>query len=172
LEDRALEYEKRASTDFLTGLYNRAKFSELYGNAYINMLARDNGLSLILLDIDHFKKVNDAYGHNVGDTVLVAIAETLMQTLRNIDIICRWGGEEFIVLLPTASLDQAGIIAEKIRKAILELSFEFGERVSVSLGVCEVQRGESMEAAIQRADTALYEAKNRGRNRVELFSYK
>lgn len=168
LETKAIEYEKRASLDFLTGLYNRAKFSELYNYGYINMLARDNGLSLILLDVDHFKKVNDTYGHNVGDAVLVAIAETLKQTLRNIDIICRWGGEEFIVLLPSAKLEQTANIAEKIRLSILELSFTFEESVSVSLGVCEVQKGESMQDSVQRADTALYEAKNSGRNKVVL----
>jgi len=156
LESKALEYEKRASIDFLTGLYNRAKFSELYHNAYVNMLARNNGLSIIFFDIDHFKKLNDTYGHGVGDEVLKAIGQSLMQTLRNIDIICRWGGEEFIALLPTANLEQAAKIAEKIRRNIAALEFGFGKSVSVSLGVYEVQRGEGMNEAIEKADAALY----------------
>lgn len=169
LENKALEYEKRASIDFLTGLYNRAKFSELYHNAYVNMLARNNGLSMIFFDIDHFKKLNDTYGHGVGDEVLKAIGQSLMQTLRNIDIICRWGGEEFIALLPTANLEQAAKIAEKIRRNIAALEFDFGKSVSVSLGVYEVQRGEGMNEAIEKADAALYEAKASGRNRVVLY---
>lgn len=170
LENKALEYEKRASTDFLTGLYNRAKFSELYHNAYVNMLARNNGLSIIFFDIDHFKKLNDTYGHGVGDEVLKAIGQSLMQTLRNIDIICRWGGEEFIALLPTADIEQAAKIAEKIRTNVGSLVFDFGERVSVSLGVYEVQRGEGMNDAIEKADSALYEAKETGRDRVVVYN--
>lgn len=171
LESKALEYEKRASIDFLTGLYNRAKFSELYHNAYVNMLARNNGLSIIFFDIDHFKKLNDTYGHGVGDEVLKAIGQSLMQTLRNIDIICRWGGEEFIALLPTANLEQAAKIAEKIRRNIAALEFGFGKSVSVSLGVYEVQRGEGMNEAIEKADAALYAAKESGRDRVILYSH-
>ncbi|MBN2816645.1 MAG: diguanylate cyclase [Campylobacterales bacterium] len=166
LEDKANEYEKKASVDTLTGLYNRSKFGELFNLAYKNMLSRESPLSLLLIDIDHFKVINDSYGHNRGDDVLVAVAHTLSMTLRNIDIVCRWGGEEFVALLPTADLKQALLIAEKIRKNIKELEFTFVKDVTASFGVSEVRRKEGMLEAIERADKALYMAKNSGRNRV------
>jgi len=164
LEDKAQEYEKKAAVDSLTGLYNRSKFSELFNLAYKNMISRQSPLSLIMLDIDHFKKINDTYGHNKGDEVIVAIAKRLTTTLRNIDIVCRWGGEEFIALLPTANLEQTELIAQKIRESIEALGFSFF--VSASFGVSEVRRGEGMLEAIERADKALYYAKESGRNRV------
>ncbi len=166
LENKAHELEKIASIDSLTGLYNRSKFGELFNLAYQSMLSRENPLSLIMLDIDHFKRVNDTYGHNVGDEVIVAIAETLKRELRNIDIVCRWGGEEFVALVPTADLAQTKLIAEKLRTKIQTLHFSFGEGITSSLGVSEVRRGEEMLEAIERADKALYEAKRSGRNRV------
>lgn len=166
LEHKAHELEKIASVDSLTGLYNRSKFGELFNLSYKNMLSRDNPLSMVMLDIDHFKRVNDTYGHNVGDEVLVAVSDALKTMLRNIDIICRWGGEEFIALLPTADLDQAKLIAQKLRVNIEQLRFHFEEGVSASFGVCELRRGEGMLEAIERADKALYEAKRRGRNQV------
>ena len=167
LETKNKEYEILASTDSLTGLYNRHKFSQLYISEYKTMTQRDNSMSLILLDIDFFKLVNDTYGHNVGDQVLIQIAHALLRTLRNIDIVCRWGGEEFIVLLPTASLKNATILAEKIRKHIESLEIDVVGSVRASFGVSLVKKGESMEDGIKRADSALYLAKNSGRNCVK-----
>jgi len=167
LEDRNKEYEIKASTDSLTGLYNRYKFSELYNSAYRTMIQRDNDISLILLDIDFFKKVNDNFGHNIGDDVLVKVAHTLLKTLRNIDVVCRWGGEEFIVLLPTAGLDTATTIAEKLRKNVQDLEIELVGHISISLGVSHVKEGDTMELTIDRADKALYLAKESGRNCVK-----
>jgi len=166
LESKYREYESRASTDALTGLYNRHKFAELYLSSYTSMVQRDNKMSLILLDIDFFKKVNDKYGHNAGDQVLIQLSHILLRKLRNIDIICRWGGEEFIVLLPTAGLEIAGNLAEKLRVSVEAMEMDVVGKLSASFGVSEVRKGEAMEDLISRADRALYLAKNSGRNCV------
>ncbi len=167
LKDKNREYEIKASTDSLTGLYNRYKFSELYLSSYSAMVQRHNEMSLLILDIDFFKRVNDTYGHNVGDNVLIKISHSLLKTLRNIDIVCRWGGEEFIALLPTASLKDAGKIAEKLRVFIENLEIETVGKVTVSIGIAQVVEGKSMQDIIDRADKALYLAKNSGRNCVK-----
>lgn len=167
LEDKNKEYEKKASIDSLTGLYNRYKFTELYNSSYTSMIQRHNDMSLILLDIDFFKKVNDNFGHNIGDQVLIKVAHSLLKTLRNIDIVCRWGGEEFIVLLPTAALEIATDLAEKLRQNISEVEIELVGHVNASFGVSQVREGETMEAVIDRADKALYLAKKSGRNCVK-----
>lgn len=167
LESKYKEYESKASTDALTGLYNRHKFAELYISSYTSMAQRDNDMSLILLDIDFFKNVNDTYGHNVGDKVLIQLSHVLLRTLRNIDIICRWGGEEFVVLLPTANLDMAASLAEKLRVMIQNLEIDEVGKVTASFGVAQIVSGEDMEDIISRADRALYLAKNSGRNCVK-----
>jgi diguanylate cyclase (GGDEF)-like protein len=167
LENKNKEYEHLASTDALTGLYNRYKFSELFLSSYKTMTQRDNKMSIIMLDIDFFKKVNDTYGHNVGDKVLIQVSHAILRTLRSIDIVSRWGGEEFMMLLPTADLDNASKLAEKIRLEIENQEIDIAGYVSVSLGVCEVREGDSMEDAVKRADDALYLAKNSGRNCVK-----
>lgn len=167
LEGKYKEYEERASTDSLTGLYNRHKFSELYISSYTSMVQRKNNMSVILLDIDLFKKVNDTYGHNTGDDVLILIAKILLDTLRDIDIICRWGGEEFLILLPTVNLSGAKILAEKLRISIEKFDIDIVGSVTASFGVSEVVKNESMEDVISRADKALYLAKNDGRNCVK-----
>lgn len=170
LKDKNKEYETIASTDPLTGLYNRYKFSELFLSSFVSMTQRENEMSLIILDIDNFKKVNDTYGHNVGDSVLIQVAHALLKTLRNIDIVCRWGGEEFVVLLPTASLENAQYLAEKIRTYLEELEIDVVGRVSASFGVTKVMRTDTMEDAIGRADKALYLAKVSGRNCVRTMT--
>lgn len=167
LESKNKEYEMMATTDSLTGLYNRYKFSELYVSSYKTMIQRESEMSLFLLDIDFFKKVNDTYGHNLGDTVLVQVAHTILRTLRNIDIVCRWGGEEFVCLVPTVDLETAEFIANKIRQNIEILEIERIGFVTVSIGVSEAKEGDSMNSVIQRADEALYLAKSSGRNCVK-----
>ncbi len=161
------EYENMAFTDSLTGLYNRRKFSDLYLSSFLAFKQRHNEMSLIMLDIDHFKKVNDSYGHDVGDEVLVKVAHTLLKSFRNIDIVCRWGGEEFIALLPTASLDNATILAEKIRVHIEELEIDLVGHISASFGVAQVSEDDEMQKVINRADKALHLAKESGRNCVK-----
>ena len=167
LENKNREYETLASTDSLTGLYNRHKFSELYLSAYTTMTQRHNDMSMMLLDIDFFKSVNDNHGHNTGDQVLIQIAHSLLKTLRNIDIICRWGGEEFLILLPTANLDNTISLADNLRKYIEKLDLDIVGSVTVSIGVAQVKEGEDMNSVIGRADKALYLAKNSGRNCVK-----
>ncbi|MEA3371603.1 MAG: diguanylate cyclase, partial [Campylobacterota bacterium] len=167
LENKNREYETMASTDSLTGLYNRYKFSELYLTQYKAMLQREQEMSLLLLDIDFFKKVNDTYGHNVGDQVLIQVSHAIIKTLRDVDIICRWGGEEFVMLLPTASLKNAVDLANKLRQTIQELELDLVGHITVSIGASTVREGDNMKDVVERADTALYLAKNSGRNCVK-----
>ncbi|MDA7818129.1 diguanylate cyclase [Sulfurimonas sp.] len=167
LENQNKEFEIKASTDLLTGLYNRHKFSELYLSSYKSMIQRHNDLSLLIMDIDHFKNVNDSFGHNTGDKVLVQVSHVLLKTLRNIDIVCRWGGEEFIVLLPTSSLETAYKLAEKLRINIESVELDVVGHITCSFGVSQVVEGDEMVSVINRADNALYLAKNSGRNCVK-----
>lgn len=167
LESKYREVENKAATDALTGLYNRHKFMELYLSSYRSMVQRDNRMSLILIDVDFFKVVNDTYGHNVGDQVLIQVSHILLRNLRNIDIICRWGGEEFIALLPTVNLATAKDIAQKIRQKLESTEIDIVGNITASFGVSEIEVGEDMQEVIARADRALYLAKNSGRNCVK-----
>lgn len=160
-------YEVMASTDNLTGLYNRNKFEELYSSSYQTMIERENSMSLIILDIDNFKKVNDIFGHNVGDDVLIKISQELQNILRNIDIVCRWGGEEFAVLLPATEPKDALYLAEKLRSHIEKLKIDKVNTITASFGVSKVYKGEELKDVLNRADKALYEAKESGRNCVK-----
>ena len=166
LESKSREFEALASTDPLTGLYNRYKFTELYLSTYTTMVQRRSTMSIMLLDIDFFKNVNDTYGHNVGDQVLIQVSHALLKILRNIDIICRWGGEEFLVLLPSASLQNTIQLANKVREYIENLNIDHIKSLTVSLGVSEVHIGDDMQEAVERVDKALYLAKESGRNCV------
>jgi len=133
----------------------------------IAMTQRHNNMSMIILDIDFFKKVNDTYGHNIGDKVLVQVSHSLLKILRDIDIVCRWGGEEFLVLLPTANLENASVLAEKLRVYIENLNIDVVGKITASFGVSQVVEGDEMQDVIGRADEALYLAKNSGRNCVK-----
>ncbi len=161
------EYEHMASRDSLTGLYNRYKFKQLYSSSYKTMLQRDGDLSLIILDIDFFKKINDVHGHNSGDEVLKKLAEVLLAATRKIDVVCRWGGEEFIILLPTVSLDNALIIADKLRVKIQSTDMKEVGNITASFGVAEVYENSILKEVVDRADKALYHAKESGRNCVK-----
>ena len=167
LRNKSAEYEHIASTDPLTGLYNRYKFSELYVSSYKSMIQRHNDMSLVMLDIDYFKRVNDVYGHNAGDATLIQVSHAILRTLRNIDIVCRWGGEEFIILLPTANLSNATTLAEKLRAQIEKNDIDIVGNITASFGVAQVKEGDDMESVIDRADKALYLAKHSGRNCVK-----
>lgn len=131
------------------------------------MVQRNNNLSLIILDVDHFKKVNDTFGHNIGDKVLVELSRTLLDNLRDIDIVCRWGGEEFVVLLPTANIANASNLADKLRTCIEKLEIDKVGQITASFGVAQVNEGDDMQSVIDRADKALYMAKKSGRNCVK-----
>jgi len=156
-----------SETDHLTGIYNRIKFDyEL--NRWIRHKARYKGaLSLIMMDFDEFKLVNDRYGHLAGDQVLKDGVDVIRKMVRTTDVFARWGGEEFIMLLPETGCDKAVALAERIRKAFEEHEFHTGDKVTCSFGVVEVVEGETMQNAVNRADELLYTAKRNGRNRVE-----
>ena len=125
-------------------------------------------LSVLLLDVDNFKNVNDTFGHLAGDGVLQALSALAVDVLRQQDIAGRWGGEEFLVLLPEADADKAGEIAEKLRRRIEEFSFADGLRCTVSIGLAEMRPHDTQDSLIHRADTALYHAKRMGKNRVSV----
>ena len=128
----------------------------------------NNPLSVILLDIDHFKKINDHYGHLHGDQVLAKVAQCAKETIRDSDIIFRYGGEEFLILLTNTSLDGACLLGERIRNEIMKLQMADlpSAKVTVSLGVATLHSGDEQQNFIDRADKALYQAKEKGRNRV------
>lgn len=159
------ELERIASTDSLTGLLNRMSFDRRLDN---EMARRDRyvrPLSLIMLDIDYFKSINDTHGHYVGDDVLVELAQLLSSNLREMDVVARWGGEEFMVLVPETTRDQAGQLAEKLRRLVSKTPFSTVETISASFGVVEIG-DETATEIIKRVDNALYKAKRTGRNRV------
>lgn len=158
--------EELSVTDRLTGLYNRLKIDEVFMYELVQSKRFHTPLSIILLDIDHFKHVNDTYGHQAGDQVLQQIAKILHSIGRKTDTIGRWGGEEFLMILPQTDRIGAIKIGEKIRLAVEEYPFPIIGRKTVSLGVAEFQEEDTQETLVERADIALYRAKNEGRNRV------
>lgn len=168
LEKKSKKYEKIAGTDPLTGLYNRYKFTELFISEFKTMIQRANSMSILFIDIDYFKKINDSYGHNSGDHVLVDVANILLRELRAVDILSRWGGEEFIALLPTANASQAKKIAINMKDKISEKPLSDGIKTTISIGVSEVQNSDTLESVVKRADEALYKAKQDGRNCVRV----
>lgn len=168
LQAQNKEYELMASVDSLTGLYNRYKFKQLFNSSLKTMIQRRGIMSLLILDIDHFKSVNDTYGHNIGDQVLKSIAKILQQETREIDIVCRWGGEEFVILLPTADREHAYQIAQKIRLKIEATEMEEVGHITASFGVAGVFSDSFVEEVLEKADKALYRAKAEGRNCVRV----
>jgi diguanylate cyclase (GGDEF)-like protein len=162
-----------ATKDKLTGLDNRHAFEASY-RQNINVAIRNNEpLSMILIDIDHFKNINDQHGHMAGDSVLTQFAHLLNDTLRASDSLCRWGGEEFIMLLPQCNQHDAGAIAEQLRKKINAHQFEVDDKkigISASFGVSQYILAETEDALISRVDSALYKAKSAGRNCVKQIS--
>ena len=155
--------EKLASIDLLTSIYNRRKFEELFDREYKRSKRYKSELSIIFFDIDYFKKINDTYGHDVGDVILKEVSSTITKNLRETDIFARWGGEEFIILLPETNSNKAFEVAENIRIAILNTNFKDVKRVTISLGITQLKQ-ELQKSFLKRADQALYKAKNEGRN--------
>jgi len=160
-----------ATTDALTGLVNRRAFSDWAQRELRRTQRYNDALSVILLDVDHFKQINDRYGHAAGDLVLGSVARQLMNGIRNCDVVARWGGEEFVLALPSTPLDGAREVAERARRRLENANIETNEGtpipVTASFGVAQVDSQESLEQLIDRADRAMYTAKSSGRNRVE-----
>ena len=161
-----------AVTDPLTGAYNREFLSARLPQEIEAAVDRDRPLSLALVDVDHFKSVNDQYGHTIGDTVLAEVARRLRGAIRGGDLLVRYGGEEFLCVLPKADAGRAWEVGERMRQRVCERAFDVGDGVvlllRVSVGIAQWRMGESVPDLIDRADTALYGAKQRGRNRVEV----
>ncbi|RAU43237.1 MULTISPECIES: sensor domain-containing diguanylate cyclase [unclassified Pseudomonas] len=164
-----IRIETQAMVDSLTGLPNRRGFDRIALGAMDEMRRERKSLSAMLLDLDHFKRLNDTYGHLAGDEVLIGFSDDVRRCLRESDIICRWGGEEFIILLKDTNTHGARRVAEKIRLLAEQHTYVFGGaalQVTVSLGVTELHAGDTLQSLIARADQALYSAKQSGRNRV------
>ena len=160
-----LEYQ--ASHDRLTGLFNRNKFDEFYSKEVKRSKRYKTELSIIIFDIDDFKIINDTHGHQIGDVVLKEISQIISLHIREQDIAVRWGGEEFLVLLPHTNLDGATTVANKIRTNIEVYSFtQLNLKITASFGVCELKEEDTDESLILRTDKFLYEAKNNGKNKV------
>lgn len=158
-----------ATTDPLTQLRNRRSINDIIRIEYKRVVRGYQILSFILCDLDHFKNINDTHGHDMGDTVLQAVSAALTVGVRDIDYLCRWGGEEFLVVLPNTELCGAILVAERLRALVADLNLACGETpvpVTLTLGVASSAPGESVEQLISRADAALYQGKHEGRNRV------
>lgn len=155
-----------ANTDSLTGVYNRLGFMQILNQEIGRVERYGNSFSLVLLDVDHFKLINDRYGHNMGDEALRQIARLCESAIRRNDVFARWGGEEFILMLPCTLLKDAAEFSEKLRVAITGLQLSCGSTITCSLGVTTFLTADSVETLVNRADKALYCAKNEGRNRV------
>ncbi len=159
---------KRSTTDPLTELYNRLRIKELFLNEKARYIDKGDPLSLILLDLDDFKTINDHYGHNTGDRYLKSLAVTLKETLRSHDIIGRWGGEEFIILLPKTALADAQTAANNLKKQITEIDCPIIGPRTASFGLANLKENDTLESIVQRADEALLRAKKLGKNRIEV----
>jgi diguanylate cyclase len=172
IRDSLKAAEQRSNTDALTGLANRRSMDEFFRSAQITAMEKGEALSILLIDIDHFKKFNDTYGHQVGDQVLRLVAKVLQDNVREGDLAARYGGEELIAVLPGADLGVCAGVAERIRRRISEARLtrrSSGKEISsvtVSIGVAQFRMAESAEAMIERCDRGLYQAKRLGRNQT------
>jgi diguanylate cyclase (GGDEF)-like protein len=166
---RNVELDRISRIDILTQLYNRRHLEEQLRRLEADRRRHATPLAVVLMDIDHFKRVNDTYGHGAGDSVLQQCAQRLLDGTRVGDVIGRWGGEEFLMLLPDTSLDEARSISERIRAAVASppMSVDGGQLIVTISGGCAVDNGGDIDALLSRADAALYRAKAGGRNRIE-----
>lgn len=172
LRAKAKELEFTSHTDALTGLNNRRRIMEKVNEEAVRFQRNRRPFSVIICDVDHFKKVNDTYGHDCGDAALKALAALMHQHIRKQDCLARWGGEEFLLLLPETNAAGAAVLAEKLRQRIEEFEFVYaGTKVPLTMtfGVAEYIRDYGVDACIVGADSALYKGKADGRNRVVIF---
>jgi len=172
LVEQKLQLEAReadALTDPLTGRANRRAFDNELERRLIEFNRRQTPVTLLMIDVDHFKKFNDTHGHQAGDEVLRGVGQTLFRSCRDMDLVCRYGGEEFGVIMPVTTLEQSKIAVERARKAIESALYKFENKelkVTISQGVAQSQASDTPAALIKRADEALYAAKKNGRNRA------
>ena len=172
IQGQSISLKLLADTDPMTHLYNRRYFTKVSESLLESAKRNKTDLSVLMLDIDKFKNINDAYGHEVGDDVIITLASILQEKSRKSDILSRWGGEEFVILLDATNIDGALVVSEKIRKVVEELVIKMEDaqelKFTVSIGVSQIniEKELSLEDSINRADKALYEAKESGRNKV------
>jgi diguanylate cyclase (GGDEF)-like protein len=169
MQENYVNIAKQAFYDGLTGVYNRTKFNEFVLYEIERSTRVKHSFSCILLDIDHFKKVNDTYGHLVGDEILITLVKTMQKYIRTTDKFARWGGEEFVILLVDTSDKEALVIAQKLRKIVEKIQHPIAGNISASFGVTEYREGDGINSLFKRCDDALYRAKEGGRNRVEII---
>jgi diguanylate cyclase (GGDEF)-like protein/PAS domain S-box-containing protein len=166
LEQKSKTFEEKASIDALTGIFNKDKFYEMISNDIDASKKYKTCLSLIFFDIDHFKSINDTFGHQTGDDVLQQLVNVIKECTRELDTFARWGGEEFVVLLPGTDMDNALKAAEKFRKQVMSAGFKNVKHVTCSFGVTTLSKDDDVDTFVNRADRGLYKAKESGRNRV------
>jgi len=159
--------EKLSITDTLTGLFNRLHIEDVLENTLYSSHRYGHPCSLIMIDIDHFKLVNDTWGHLVGDEVLLQVSDIFRRSLRKSDVPGRWGGEEFLIICQDTDEDSAYLLAEKICRQVAHTDFVSAKSITISAGVAGFREGDDRVKIIQRSDSALYKAKELGRNRVE-----
>lgn len=170
-QDKKLQFEHQASVDALTGIHNRRWMFEAFPRALLRCRGNRRPVSIMLVDIDFFKQVNDTHGHQVGDDALRAVAKCMTKGLRPFDLLVRYGGEEFAVLLPDTDHEKAMILSERLRGIVADTTIQIGEislHLTISIGVASTRNDEPLEELLEEADRALYRAKGLGRNRVEI----
>ncbi|MDA3907498.1 MAG: sensor domain-containing diguanylate cyclase, partial [Sulfurimonas sp.] len=158
--------EKISETDKLTQIFNRIKLDDTLENEFNRFLRHKHIFSLIIMDIDHFKSVNDSYGHQIGDSVLIEFANILKEHCRKTDIVGRWGGEEFMIICIDTDINGATNLAENLRLNVEKFEFDIVKHKTVSIGVSQVKDSDNIETIIKRVDDYLYKAKESGRNKV------
>lgn len=166
-----VDTERNANVDTLTGLFNRRRLEQLFERESTRCAFNRQPLSLLMLDVDHFKRYNDTHGHLAGDYALCLVANTLRDQLRPKDSMARYGGEEFVILLPEIDRDEAIAIAERLRQSLAEIKDFYSPcgrlpGVTVSIGLAQMRRADSLDELVGRADKSLYQAKDAGRNRI------
>jgi len=165
--EEKVKIEYKAYFDGLTQVYNRNKFDEFFYQELLRVQRYDRPLTLAILDIDHFKMFNDKHGHLIGDEVLIQIAQKINAHVRTTDLFARWGGEEFVVLFTETKQEDAIKTSENLRKYVEDLEHKVAGKVTVSFGLTQYKKGDTLESMFKRCDDALYKAKKNGRNRVE-----
>lgn len=166
MQEQSLEVSYKAYVDSLTGISNRNKFEEVFDYEYKVFTRYKTPFCLAVLDIDHFKKFNDTYGHLIGDEVLSLMANEVNDNTRETDTFARWGGEEFILLMSNTKIEEADIICEKLRVIVENICHIIAGKITCSFGVTQIKENDSLKSIMNRSDEALYEAKAAGRNRV------
>ena len=167
LERLKSELEHLVVADPLTGTYNRRKFHDVLDRAVSNATRHDHRFALLMIDVDHFKQINDTFGHQAGDEVLRSVCERICGAVRCADQLFRVGGEEFCLLANVAGGEDVGPLAEKLRKVVADQPFALVGKITISIGVANFREGDTQENIYARADEAMYVAKSKGRNCVE-----